>query len=252
MSASESTTPRFYADALAASPREVRATTAQIFRGMLAGVEVTVDFLTCAVGMFAAYYLEVSLHLANHAQYPTRAMTAASVVVGLLAMLFLRWNGAYRGGAATDSPSTAEHTHVQTVARLRDSFSGRVDAGERARLVERHLDVAKRAAVMLHPRVRGYIELDELIALTTPGSPSAGASLRSSIAAPRFRRSPGIGSRARSSTACAARPTCRDAWAVFDRRCAPRATTFSIAASARPGPRSKASTHCRASRRWPR
>ncbi len=100
MSASESTTPRFYAEALAPSLREGRATTAQIFCGVLASVEVTVDFLTCSVGMFAAYYLEVSLHLASHAQYPMRAMTAASVVVGLLAVLFLRWNGAYRGGGS--------------------------------------------------------------------------------------------------------------------------------------------------------
>jgi exopolysaccharide biosynthesis polyprenyl glycosylphosphotransferase len=100
MSASESTTPRFYVEVLASSHREVRATTAQIFRGVLAGIEVTVDFLTCAVGMFAAYYFEVSLHLASHAQYPMRAMTAASVVFGLSAVLFLRWNGAYRGGGS--------------------------------------------------------------------------------------------------------------------------------------------------------
>ena len=100
MSASESTTPRFYAEALVASHREVRKTTAQIFRSVLASVEVTVDFLTCAAGMFAAYYLEVSLHFGRQAQYPMRAMTAASVVVGLLAVLFLRWNGAYRGGGS--------------------------------------------------------------------------------------------------------------------------------------------------------
>jgi RNA polymerase sigma factor for flagellar operon FliA len=44
-----------------------------------------------------------------------------------------------------------------------------VDVGERARLVERHLDVAKRCAHVLYPRVRGYIELDELIALANAG-----------------------------------------------------------------------------------
>jgi exopolysaccharide biosynthesis polyprenyl glycosylphosphotransferase len=100
MSASESATPRFYAEALAASHRDVRASTTQILRSVLASVEVTVDFLTCAVGMFAAYYLEVSLHLGRQTQYPMRAMTAASVVVGLSAVLFLRWNGAYRGGGS--------------------------------------------------------------------------------------------------------------------------------------------------------
>ena len=44
-----------------------------------------------------------------------------------------------------------------------------MDAGERARLVERNLDVAKRAAMTLYPRVRGYIELEELIALANAG-----------------------------------------------------------------------------------
>jgi exopolysaccharide biosynthesis polyprenyl glycosylphosphotransferase len=100
MSASESATPRFYAEPLAASQRGVRATTAQIFRSVLTSVEVAIDFLACAVGMFAAYYLEVSLHVGRQTQYPARAVTAASVVVGLLAVLFLQWNGAYRGGGS--------------------------------------------------------------------------------------------------------------------------------------------------------
>jgi len=100
MSASESATPRLYAEALAASRRKVRTTTTQIFRSVLACVEVTLDFLTCAVGMFAAYYFEVSLHLGKQTQYPMRTMTAASVVIGLLAVLFLRWNGGYRGGGS--------------------------------------------------------------------------------------------------------------------------------------------------------
>lgn len=44
-----------------------------------------------------------------------------------------------------------------------------VDASERARLVEAHLDVARRVAGMIYPRVRQYIELDELIALANTG-----------------------------------------------------------------------------------
>ncbi len=44
-----------------------------------------------------------------------------------------------------------------------------MDADERARLVERHLDVVRRAALMIHPRVRDHVELDELIALGNAG-----------------------------------------------------------------------------------
>jgi len=40
---------------------------------------------------------------------------------------------------------------------------------QRARLVERHLDVARRAAYMIHPRVKDHVELDELIALGNAG-----------------------------------------------------------------------------------
>jgi RNA polymerase sigma factor for flagellar operon FliA len=44
-----------------------------------------------------------------------------------------------------------------------------VDPVERARLVEQHLDVARKAAHMIFPRVREHVELDELIALGNAG-----------------------------------------------------------------------------------
>ncbi|MGE5186074.1 MAG: sigma-70 family RNA polymerase sigma factor [Acidobacteriota bacterium] len=44
-----------------------------------------------------------------------------------------------------------------------------MDADARAHLVERHLDVARRAALIIHPRVREHVELDELIALGNAG-----------------------------------------------------------------------------------
>jgi RNA polymerase sigma factor for flagellar operon FliA len=44
-----------------------------------------------------------------------------------------------------------------------------VDGRARAQLVERHLDLARRAAAMIHPRVRDHIALDELIALGNAG-----------------------------------------------------------------------------------
>jgi len=44
-----------------------------------------------------------------------------------------------------------------------------VDATERARLVERHLDLAQRAAKMIYPRVKAHVEFDELVALANAG-----------------------------------------------------------------------------------
>jgi exopolysaccharide biosynthesis polyprenyl glycosylphosphotransferase len=100
MSASESATPRLYAEALAASQTEMRAASTRVFRGVSTCVELVVDFLTCAVGMLASYALDVSLHVGRQDQYSVRGALAASVVVGLCVVLFLERNGAYRGGGS--------------------------------------------------------------------------------------------------------------------------------------------------------
>jgi RNA polymerase sigma factor for flagellar operon FliA len=44
-----------------------------------------------------------------------------------------------------------------------------VDGRERAQLVERHLDLARRAAAVIHPRVRDHVPFDELVALANAG-----------------------------------------------------------------------------------
>jgi RNA polymerase sigma factor FliA len=44
-----------------------------------------------------------------------------------------------------------------------------VEAAERARLVESHLDLSRKAAAMIFPRVREHIEFDELVALGNAG-----------------------------------------------------------------------------------
>src|SRR5437016_1043936 len=45
----------------------------------------------------------------------------------------------------------------------------RVDATVRARLVEDHLGLSRRAATMIFPRVRQHVEFDELVALGNAG-----------------------------------------------------------------------------------
>ncbi|HET7500568.1 MAG TPA: sigma-70 family RNA polymerase sigma factor [Kofleriaceae bacterium] len=41
--------------------------------------------------------------------------------------------------------------------------------GESAQLVERHLDLARRAAAIIHPRVREHVSFEELVALANAG-----------------------------------------------------------------------------------
>ncbi|MGA9669437.1 MAG: exopolysaccharide biosynthesis polyprenyl glycosylphosphotransferase [Terracidiphilus sp.] len=100
MSASESATPRLYAEAIAAPKRRMRKASTRLFRSVLVCVELAVDFLTCSTGMLASYALYVSLHVDSQAQSPMRQAAAASVLVGMCAVLFLQWNGAYRGGGS--------------------------------------------------------------------------------------------------------------------------------------------------------
>lgn len=44
-----------------------------------------------------------------------------------------------------------------------------MDATERARLVERHIDLARRAAATVYPRVKAHIEFDELLSMAQAG-----------------------------------------------------------------------------------
>jgi exopolysaccharide biosynthesis polyprenyl glycosylphosphotransferase len=65
---------------------------------MVAAIEVTIDFLTCAFGIFAAYLLDPSLYIGRQIDYPLREATAVALGVSVCAVLLLHRNGAYRGG----------------------------------------------------------------------------------------------------------------------------------------------------------
>jgi exopolysaccharide biosynthesis polyprenyl glycosylphosphotransferase len=97
MGASESVTSRLYAETLVASGRELRATSTYLFQNTLAAIEATLDFLTCAVGILAAYLLSSSLYTGSEIQYPMREAAAVGLSVSLFAVLLLHRNGAYRG-----------------------------------------------------------------------------------------------------------------------------------------------------------
>ena len=100
MSASESATPRLYAEALAASNGRIPAASAHLFRRVLLYLEIAADFLTCAVGMIAAYSLDLARTHGPHIHYSEQEVAAASIAIGLLTVLFLERNGAYRGGGS--------------------------------------------------------------------------------------------------------------------------------------------------------
>src|SRR5579863_4027358 len=97
MSTSESVTPRLYADTLAASRPESCTTSPHVFQNALPAIEVVADFLTCAFGVLAAYFLDPSLYSGRHIQYPMREAAAVALGVSLLAIILLQQDGAYRG-----------------------------------------------------------------------------------------------------------------------------------------------------------
>ncbi|WP_188555184.1 exopolysaccharide biosynthesis polyprenyl glycosylphosphotransferase [Edaphobacter dinghuensis] len=97
MGASESVTSRLYAETLAASGRELRATLRYLFQNTLAAIEMASDFLTCIVGILAAYFFESSLYVGRQLPYPIREAAAVSLSVSLFSVLLLHRDGAYRG-----------------------------------------------------------------------------------------------------------------------------------------------------------
>jgi exopolysaccharide biosynthesis polyprenyl glycosylphosphotransferase len=99
MGATESVTPRLYAETLAVSRPESTATSAHLFQSMSAAIEVVADFLTCAVGIFAAYLLDPSLYMGRQIQYPLREAAAVSFGISLFAVLLLHRNEAYYGSS---------------------------------------------------------------------------------------------------------------------------------------------------------
>ena len=99
MSATESVTPRLYPEALAVCRPQARAASSHLFQSTSAVIEVLADFLTCVLGIFAAYLLDPSLYIGGQIQYPLREAVAVSFGVSSFAVLLLHRNGAYHGSS---------------------------------------------------------------------------------------------------------------------------------------------------------
>ncbi|MEO7115972.1 MAG: exopolysaccharide biosynthesis polyprenyl glycosylphosphotransferase [Caldimonas sp.] len=100
MAAPDSFASSLYTETLAASHKERQTVSRELFRRVTVFFEVSADFLTCAAGIFAAYFLYLSLHIGRQIQYPVREITAVSIVFGLFVLLLLQRDGAYRGGGS--------------------------------------------------------------------------------------------------------------------------------------------------------
>jgi exopolysaccharide biosynthesis polyprenyl glycosylphosphotransferase len=100
MSASESVTPRLYAENPATSRKQLWAASTRFFRNGLALVEVAADLLTCVLSVFFAYFLDLSLRIDGQVQYPAREAAAVSILICLFVGLLLRRDGAYQGGGS--------------------------------------------------------------------------------------------------------------------------------------------------------
>ncbi len=79
---------------LAASHGERQIISRALFQKVMTVSEMLADFLTCAGGIIAVGFLYPSLHLGRQAQY------SVSIVAGLMIVLLLERDGAYRGGGS--------------------------------------------------------------------------------------------------------------------------------------------------------
>jgi len=99
MAAPDFVAPNFYAEAAASARTEPRAISQQLFKGVLALVEVGADFLTCAVGFVAACYLCASLPFAAPAHQPLKHIATVCVIFGFFLVFLQTRDGAYRAGS---------------------------------------------------------------------------------------------------------------------------------------------------------
>ena len=91
-----------YTEILAASHAERQIISRALFRKGMTVFEVLVDFLTCAGGVIAVGFLYPSLHMSRQAQY------SVGIVAGLMIVLLLERDGAYRGGSSLFQIRTTE------------------------------------------------------------------------------------------------------------------------------------------------
>jgi len=98
MAAPDFVAPNFYAEATASPRTEPRAISRQLFKVILALVEAAADFLSCAAGFAAAYYLCASLPFGAPAHQPVPRIATLCAVFGFFVIFLQIRDSAYRAG----------------------------------------------------------------------------------------------------------------------------------------------------------
>lgn len=100
MAASDSVRSNLYAGALEQPHAIHHAISRGVFRKAMAMGEALADFLICAIGIFASNAIYFSLHIGKHIHYHSRQVGSVAFAVGLIVVLLLQIDGAYRSGGS--------------------------------------------------------------------------------------------------------------------------------------------------------
>lgn len=98
MAASDSVRSSLYPGALEEPHAIHRAISSVLFRKIMTTAEALADFLTCATGIFASNSIYFSLHIGKHIHYQPRQVGSVAFAMGLIVVLLLQMDGAYRSG----------------------------------------------------------------------------------------------------------------------------------------------------------
>jgi exopolysaccharide biosynthesis polyprenyl glycosylphosphotransferase len=96
MAAPDFVTQNYYAETVAPVRKEGQAISREQFKNSLALAETVADFVTCALGVLASYFLSTLLSFGPELEHPLRQVIALGTVFALLVVFLQRRDGAYR------------------------------------------------------------------------------------------------------------------------------------------------------------
>ncbi|HEV2486814.1 MAG TPA: exopolysaccharide biosynthesis polyprenyl glycosylphosphotransferase [Terracidiphilus sp.] len=95
MAAPDFVASNFYSETIAELRNERQTVSRAMFKNTLALVEVSADFVTCSIGIFAANYFCTFLPFTTHPLHPLRLVASLGIVFALLSVFLQYRDGAY-------------------------------------------------------------------------------------------------------------------------------------------------------------